>query len=210
MAGWNGSGVFTLPYNWEADQAAGINIEADRMDGQFAEISVQGFGNTLTRDGQGQPTANLPMAGFRHTGAGAGVDGNDYAIIAQLTSGTFNSTFATVTTTGVMTIGQPGTISAQAVRLGQFPATTGSPGTMTFPNGVIEKWGTGGTTSGSTSITFGLAFPTACDNVQITIAFGTTTVSLHPLLVGTPTASGFAVWGASGESIGFYWRALGH
>lgn len=103
MAGWNGSGGFTLTYSWTADAAAGIPITASRMDTQFAGISVQGFGNALTRDGQGQPTANLPMAGFKHTGAAAGVAGTDYVTMVQITSGTTTVGFGT-TGTGALTV----------------------------------------------------------------------------------------------------------
>ena len=81
---WNGSGQFALLFNWEADAAAAIDISAPRMDGQEADIASNGFGNCLTRDGQGQPTANLPMAGFRHTGVQNAVNRTDYAALGQV------------------------------------------------------------------------------------------------------------------------------
>lgn len=99
MSGWNGSGVFTFPYNWENDAANGINIRADRMDTQFFIISTNGFANTLTRDGQGFATANLPMNGFKHTGAANGSSSGDYAtynqaaILANGNTFTGNNTF---------------------------------------------------------------------------------------------------------------------
>lgn len=43
-----------------------------------------GLSTAITKDGQTTITANLPMAGFRHTGVGAGVAGNDYATVAQV------------------------------------------------------------------------------------------------------------------------------
>lgn len=84
MSGWNGSGVFTFPYNWEQDAANGINIRADRMDSQFFIISTNGFANTLTRDGQGFATANLPMNGFHFTGLGNGSLSGDSAALGQV------------------------------------------------------------------------------------------------------------------------------
>lgn len=309
MAGWNGSGVFTFPYSWEADAAAGIDILASRMDTQFDTVSVDGFGNTLTRDGQGQPTANLPMANFKHTGAAVATASGQYLVYQQVVGGSLAATFSTVTTSGTITAGstltvsagglkvtlggvtisaggllvsaggagivggltiatngliiQSGTVSlspstgnvdispvagtlvinpgtagtinkmaiggttpaagtfttlianngttgSQVVNYSQFPATTGSPGTMTFPNGVIHKWGTGTTASGSTTITYGAAFPAATDNVSLTISGGSGTASYHPLIVGTATASGFDVWGDAGESLSFNWFATGH
>src|SRR5262249_14676577 len=41
-------------------------------------------------DGQGQPTANLPMASFRHTGVGNGVARSDYASLGQVADGVVN------------------------------------------------------------------------------------------------------------------------
>jgi microcystin-dependent protein len=84
MAGWNGSGTFNRLYSWLADAAAGIDITASRMDDDTNAITAQGFANCLTRDGQGSATALLPMNGYRHTGAAAGVALTDYATVSQL------------------------------------------------------------------------------------------------------------------------------
>jgi len=104
MAGWNGSGTFTLPYDWEADAAAGINIQASRMQGQDTVIASLGFGNTLTRDGQGQPSANLPMNGFKHTGATVASASGEYVVYQQITSGLLNATFIDLAATGNLTV----------------------------------------------------------------------------------------------------------
>lgn len=40
--------------------------------------------DSLTADGQKQPTANLPMAGFKHTGVGNATDRNQYAAAGQV------------------------------------------------------------------------------------------------------------------------------
>lgn len=95
MAGWTGSGTFTRLYSWTADAAAGINILATRMDADTDNITANGFNNTLTRDGQGSATANLPMNGFKHTGAGPGTAAGDYLTVGQTfsmsTTGVFNN-----------------------------------------------------------------------------------------------------------------------
>jgi microcystin-dependent protein len=82
--GWNGSGIFNRLYSWQSDKAAGINITASRMDGDTDDITSNGLGNCLTRDGQGQPTANLPMNTFRHTNVGNGQAATDYLAVGQL------------------------------------------------------------------------------------------------------------------------------
>lgn len=103
-----------------------------------------------------------------------------------------------------------GTTSAQAVNLGQFPATLAATGTTTLANGLIMKWGTGSTTLGVGAVVFAAAFPTACRNVQITISGAAAVLSVNPLALGAVTAAGFDVWGAATESFGFNWFAIGH
>jgi hypothetical protein len=87
---WTGAGSFNRIYSWVADKAAGLNISSARMDADSNDIAANGFGNCLTRDGQGQPTANLPMANFRHTGVGNGVARTDYASLGQTADGAIN------------------------------------------------------------------------------------------------------------------------
>src|SRR5579864_6462684 len=92
--GWNGSGTYNRLYSWVADKAAGLNISSTRMDTDSDDIATAGFGNCLTRDGQGQPSANLPMAGFRHTGVQNGVGRTDYAAVQQAQDGLIEWTTA--------------------------------------------------------------------------------------------------------------------
>lgn len=84
---WNGNGTFSRLYSWVADAAAGIDISSTRTDADTDDITTNGFGNCLTRDGQGIATANLPMGGFRHINCGAGVAATDYATMGQLQVG---------------------------------------------------------------------------------------------------------------------------
>lgn len=91
---WNGSGGFSRLYSWIADKAAGLNITASRMDADSNDLATSGFGNCLTRDGQGQPTANLPMATFRHTGVGNAANRTDYAALNQAQDGLIGWTIA--------------------------------------------------------------------------------------------------------------------
>ena len=81
---WNGSGIFTRNYSWVNDAANNIPITASRVDGDMNDVVSNGLNNCITRDGQGGPTANLPMNGFRHTGASNGVASTDYATMGQI------------------------------------------------------------------------------------------------------------------------------
>ena len=90
------------------------------MDTDSGDIVTNGFGNCLTRDGQGQPTANLPMAGFRHTGVQNAVNRTDYAAFGQVQDGLINWTVAggsadalTVTYTPALTVVNDGSLKTR-------------------------------------------------------------------------------------------------
>lgn len=100
---WNGSGTYTVPYIWVNDANASIPITASRMDGQDGDLA-NGLNNCLTRDGQGAPSGNLPMNGFKHTGAAAGVADTDYSTMAQLN---LKAPIASPTFTGTPTAPTP-------------------------------------------------------------------------------------------------------
>jgi len=87
---WTGASCFNRIYSWVADEATGLNISSTRMYADSNDIAANGFGNCLTRDGQGQPIANLPMANFRHTGVGNGVARTDYTGLGQTQDGVIN------------------------------------------------------------------------------------------------------------------------
>lgn len=85
---YNGTGTFTPQYNWTNDAANGINIRADRHDGQDGDIAT-GLSTCITKDGQTTPTANLPMGGFRHTGVGNSSARTMYGATGQIQDGSF-------------------------------------------------------------------------------------------------------------------------
>jgi hypothetical protein len=63
---FNGSGSFSTVYNWQTDAANGLNISSSRMQGQDADFAA-GLSICMTKDGQQQAAANLPMGGFTLT-----------------------------------------------------------------------------------------------------------------------------------------------
>lgn len=87
---WNGSGIFTRGYGsggWASDAAAGTKIVASRHDTNDTDLAT-GINSCLAKNGENNPTANLPMNGYRHTGVGAGTARTDYLRIAELQDGT--------------------------------------------------------------------------------------------------------------------------
>lgn len=88
-----------------------------------------------------------------------------------------------------------------------------------LPNGSIEQWGAGTTTSGSSAITFPIPFPVECDGVtpsesnasswtasNLTV-YGVASKSLTGAVINSLTWNGSAFLTASGGS--FFWRAVG-
>jgi len=59
---FDGNGTFLRIMNWVQDAASAIKIKADRHDQQDDDFAA-GLTNCITKDGQTQPTANLPMNG---------------------------------------------------------------------------------------------------------------------------------------------------
>jgi hypothetical protein len=67
---------------------AGTVISSTNYNSQNTDFA-NGLTNTVTKDGQTNPTANLKMAGYRHTGVGNAVARNDYAAAGQVQDGAF-------------------------------------------------------------------------------------------------------------------------
>ena len=86
---FNGSGVFLRVRNWVNDAASNIKIRADRHDTEDDNFAA-GLTNCITKDGQTTVTANLPMAGFRHTGVGLASQLTHYSRYDQVATGKFN------------------------------------------------------------------------------------------------------------------------
>ena len=87
---WDGSGAYT-PSNgthtganiWGRLETAGADVEAAPFDAFTADL-VTLFANTLTRDGQGAASADLPMGGNKHTNVGDATARTEYATFGQL------------------------------------------------------------------------------------------------------------------------------
>ena len=75
MAGFDGNGNFDLYENWPGK--AGDTIQSNHAQTQFQAIKT-GFENVITRDGQNQPSSDLPMGGYRHSGVGDAVVDTNY------------------------------------------------------------------------------------------------------------------------------------
>lgn len=76
MPGWNGAGVFVLPYSFVAEAASGVKILASHQDTQWNAVKT-GLENCQTRDGQNSPSTDINWGGHKITNLAAPTGAND-------------------------------------------------------------------------------------------------------------------------------------
>lgn len=85
---WSGSGLFTRVHNWVQDNLAAIPITDTRFDAE-CDSFADGINTCIAKDGQNSPSANLPMAGFKHSNVANSAARTDYAATGQVQDGSF-------------------------------------------------------------------------------------------------------------------------
>lgn len=75
---YNGSGTYIRVTNWQADATAKVKIKSDRHDTQDDDFA-SALSNVICKDGQSQPTADLPLNGHRFTNMGDPIAATDSA-----------------------------------------------------------------------------------------------------------------------------------
>jgi microcystin-dependent protein len=81
----NGSGSYVLPSGNPVTTATTISSTVQNNTSSDIATALTA---SLAKDGQTVPTANLPMGGYKHTGAAAGSARTDYATISNIQDGT--------------------------------------------------------------------------------------------------------------------------
>jgi hypothetical protein len=76
---FDGSGNFNRVMNWVNDSLANIKIKSDRHD-QEDDNFASGLSNVITKDGQTQPTNDIPLNGHKLTNVGVPTGATDAAI----------------------------------------------------------------------------------------------------------------------------------
>jgi hypothetical protein len=84
---YNGSGAFAAP-GASFPAVSGALIESAKYNAVVNDIAT-GLSTAIAKDGQTTVTANLPMAGYRHTGVGNAVSRTDYAATGQAQDSSF-------------------------------------------------------------------------------------------------------------------------
>ncbi len=81
----DGAGTYSLP---QAPFVSGTVISSTAVNSDFSDIATA-LTQSIARDGQTVPTANLPMGGYKHTNVANGTVRNDYAAVGQVQDGSF-------------------------------------------------------------------------------------------------------------------------
>jgi len=83
----NGSGTFNRLYDWTDDAANGLPISSTRMDDEMGGMA-QALTDSIAKNGETTPTANLPMGGFLHTNVAVATARTHYARVSQVQDST--------------------------------------------------------------------------------------------------------------------------
>lgn len=188
----NGSGVYSLPAP-PSPFVTGQTASATDMMTVLGDIGSALTASTAA-DGQTPITGNWPFGGYNISGVG-----------------TLSATAIAVgnlTASGVV-VAADGTTGDQCVNFSQFPTTLATVGAQALPGGLLLKWGTGATTNGVGLVSFAVAFPTACYNVQLTMSGGSGAATLNSLITATINTTGADVRGDAAQSVSFHWLAIG-
>lgn len=81
----DGSGNYSLPLS---DVVTGTTILAAWANPTMADVAAA-LTDSIAKDGQTNPSANLPMNGYKHTGTAAGSARTDYARVAEMQNNTY-------------------------------------------------------------------------------------------------------------------------
>lgn len=134
----NGSGTYQLPpgINPVVTQTLITSAWANTTMSDLAAAITQ----SLSKDGQTTPTANLPMGGYRHTGVGDPLLPNQYATLSMTQSGA-NTRLTDVAGTNDITGNLPGNVNALTLgQLVQLIPTSDNTGPATLNiNGIGPK-----------------------------------------------------------------------
>ena len=205
---------------WTAMVSGGIGLSTSSGDVRYTQRS-----NNLS-DVADVATArsNLgaaPLASPAFTGnptaptAAAGTNTTQIATTAFVTAAAnLKANIASPAFTGTPTAPTPsaGTRSTAIATMQSFADEFGSSlaanGYQKLPSGLIIQWGS--FSSGVTSYSFPIAFPTAFRSISCMQAGTTSSSSARIALLNTPTTSGFTTASIASNMLPAYWTAIGH
>ncbi|ABK44230.1 hypothetical protein Mmc1_1722 [Magnetococcus marinus MC-1] len=127
----DGLGTHNRLYSWSEEASGGNPISSTKMDAEMNDMVAE-ISNSLPRDGQAAPTANLPMGGYKHTNVANATARSHYATAAQLQDGSLTHGSESGTTNSYLLTLAPGLTGYQAGQLFSFVATHSNSGAATI------------------------------------------------------------------------------
>lgn len=136
---YNGSGSFSL-YTPGNPVVTGTTISSTAFNNTMNDIANNGLSQAIVKDGQTTLTANIPFAGFKITGLGAGTAATDSVRLSQLQNGS-GATLGTIAGTNTITaVGSPVITAYAANQTFRFiPAATNTGATTLNIDGLGAK-----------------------------------------------------------------------
>lgn len=133
-------GTRTGSNTWQQADAAGVNIVSDDHDTHDEDLA-QGIANCVAKDGQNAPTADLPMAGYKHTNVDNATSRSHYAATGQVQDSAFTWGGTAGGTADALTIAPSPAITAYAAgQAFEFVAASDNTGAATLAvNGQAAK-----------------------------------------------------------------------
>ena len=190
---FDGSGNFNRVMNWVNDALANIKIVASRHDSEDDNFAA-GLSQCITKDGQTQPTANIPMNGKKIINLAAPTNPTDAASKTYVdTADALKAPLASPTFTGKVTM-PTGAAAGAGMRL---PVVTANPTTPTsgdvWPDITTGAWKYRLT---STTITFAALEIAQTWTAAQTYSAATTMNGLLSIFAGVHS------YGSTGQAIG--------
>ncbi|MFC3228795.1 hypothetical protein ACFOGJ_16240 [Marinibaculum pumilum] len=181
----DGSGNYSLPYDWEADRDNNIKIRADRMMAQQEDIGTALTGS-MPRDGQAAATGVQNMGGFRVSNVGSATSATD-ALNRQTADGRYSQRPGSTTDNQLVRFdGTSGTLQGTGITVNDSDQVSGAKSggadyTGTSNSMVAADIGCAVTVSNGSANTFSLlAAATAgrCTVLVVQTGAGQTTVDV--------------------------------
>jgi len=194
----NGSGTMSIPYD---DFTPLTTINSSQIDANFSTIVAE-ITNSIARDGQSAPTANLPMGGFKLTGLGNGAVASDSVTLGQVQSAAFHWVGTVGGTGNAITLSpSPAIASYTAGQVFRFLSASANTGAVTVN---VSGLGVKNVRNNNGAMALVSGDITA-NTVQQIIYDGTQFILVNLQSFGPGAAATPSVFNATDSNTGAYW-----